>query len=102
MVMYEYLSDLTETYLDGKLKGLQLNYEGNEHVVIHLIYQDRYDFKYSYVVVIDLVSKTISSASHTSDGYLSTVKIDRHKLFESMIFDQIFNTEQIENIQLIA
>ncbi len=102
MIVYDFLSNLTETYLDGKLKGIQMNYEGKDTVVINLIYQDKYNFKYNYIVVMDLETRKITHASHTSDGNLSTVKIDRHKVFEAMLFEQMFKHGQIGQKQLIA
>jgi hypothetical protein len=90
MEKFSRLSEITQNYLSGHLNKLVVNYDDEHTMHITVVYEDQNNYWFDYEIEIDLDHKKVNYGSHTSEGYLNKVRLNRENNFELAVCNALF------------
>lgn len=91
MEKYTYLKKLTNTYLDGELSTLRMDYNNSDYTVVNVIYEDYNKYRFNYVIEINKSTKEVKFLKHVCEYCSDKITLKRSQVFEKAVNDYLFD-----------
>ena len=89
MEKYIGLQDITKKYLHADLKNVNIHYENNDKILIHIEYNDNI-YLYDYELEVDKTTHKTSFVHHDCLGHGAETMLQRNLDFEHAIEEYLF------------
>jgi hypothetical protein len=90
MEQFDRFARLTDQFLHGTLDKLEVAYNHDDTMTLHLSYQDPHHYRFDYEITLQMSRHDIAYATHVLDSRLNRIELGREQAFEQAICATLF------------